>query len=227
MNEIFDLLLNAEKANKLIENLAGYVVYIYPGIITIYLYNFFNAKITKNTQAFIIKSFAISYLYNIFLQLGLQKICFLKDKMQNDKVKYNIVLIIVAFVIPYIVYRFVNSIIFARICGMLGISTSVTNIPFELLADKDEEVVCLKVYFKDEPYVYIGFLKEYEYEKDIDNYIILSGYRKYYVNSEHSEKLIEAHSAEEYKKKVFIKFSDIKRIEKLERKRAEKDIYSC
>ena len=40
MNEIFDLLLNAEKANKLIENLAGYVVYIYPGIITIYLYNF-------------------------------------------------------------------------------------------------------------------------------------------------------------------------------------------
>lgn len=47
MNEIFDLLLNAEKANKLIENLAGYVVYIYPGIITIYLYNFFNAKITK------------------------------------------------------------------------------------------------------------------------------------------------------------------------------------
>lgn len=36
MNEIFDLLLNAEKANKLIENLAGYVVYIYPGIITIY-----------------------------------------------------------------------------------------------------------------------------------------------------------------------------------------------
>ena len=92
---------------------------------------------------------------------------------------------------------------------------------------KDEEVVCLKVYFKDEPYVYIGFLKEYEYEKDIDNYIILSGYRKYYVNSKHSEKLIEAHSAEEYKEKVFIKFSDIKRIEKLERKRAEKDIYSC
>lgn len=87
MNEIFDLLLNAEKANKLIENLAGYVVYIYPGIITIYLYNFFNAKITKNTQAFIIKSFAISYLYNIFLQLGLQKICFLKDKMQNDNIK--------------------------------------------------------------------------------------------------------------------------------------------
>ena len=55
----------------------------------------------------------------------------------------------------------------------------------------------------------------------------LSGYRKYYVNSKHSEKLIEAHSAEEYKEKVFIKFSDIKRIEKLERKRAEKDIYSC
>ena len=54
--------------------------------------------------------------------------------------------------------------------------------------------------------------------------IISIGFR---VNSKHSEKLIEAHSAEEYKEKVFIKFSDIKRIEKLERKRAEKDIYSC
>ena len=47
-----------------------------------------------------------------------------------------------------------------------------------------------------------GFNFDFFYEKDIDNYIILSGYRKYYVNSKHSEKLIEAHSAEEYKEAV-------------------------
>lgn len=90
MNEIFDLLLNAEKANKLIENLAGYVVYIYPGIITIYLYNFFNAKITKNTQAFIIKSFAISYLYNIFCNWGFKRYAFLKIRCKM--IKLNIIL---------------------------------------------------------------------------------------------------------------------------------------
>ena len=53
MNEIFDLLLNAEKANKLIENLAGYVVlYLSWDYYNFICIIFFNAKITKNTQAF-------------------------------------------------------------------------------------------------------------------------------------------------------------------------------
>lgn len=225
MKEIIDLLLNTDQANKLMQNLAGYVVYIYPGIITIYLYNFFNARKTKNTQTFIIKSFAISYLYNLLLQVVFPKICFLKERVQKDKATYNIALILLAMVGPYIAHKFINSNVFAYICNVLGISTSVTDIPFELLEDKEEVVTCLKVYLKDEPYVYIGFLKDYEYENEREKYIILSGFKKYYINSKCREKLIEGHRAKDYKEKVFIKFSDIKRIEKVERDRAKKEIY--
>lgn len=225
MEEIIEILLNAELANRIVQNLAGYVVYIYPGIITIYLYNFFNARKTKNTQAFIIKSFAISYLYNVLLQVVFPKICFLKNRVKKNTATYNLTIIFVAVIGPYLAFRFIHSKVFSYMCGILGISTSVTDIPFELLGDKDEVVTCLKVYLKDEPYVYIGFLKDYEYENEHHQYIILSGYKKYYITSKRHERLIEEHQAEEYKEKVFIKFSDIKRIEKLERDRAEKEIY--
>lgn len=225
MEEIIQLLLNTEQANAVMQNLAGYIVYIYPGIISIYLYNFFKAKKTKDTQAFLIKSFAISYLYNLLLQVVFPKICFLKGNVQKDKATYNIVLITVAAIMPYIVHRFMNSKIFAYICSLFRISTSVTDIPFELLEDDDEVYTCLKVYLKEDPYVYVGFIQEYEYENEQDKFLILSGYRKYSINSKNREKLIEGHEAEAYKEKVFIKFSDIKRIEKLGLDRARKEIY--
>lgn len=80
MEEIIQLLLNTEQANVVMQNLAGYIVYIYPGIISIYLYNFFKAKKTKDTQAFLIKSFAISYLYNLLLQVVFSKDMLFKGK---------------------------------------------------------------------------------------------------------------------------------------------------
>lgn len=145
--------------------------------------------------------------------------------MQKDKATYNIVLIMVATIIPYIVHRFINSKIFAYICSLFRISTSVTDIPFELLEDDEEDYTCLKVYLKEEPYVYVGFIQEYEYENEENKFLILSGYRKYFINGKNREKLIDGHEAEAYKEKVFIKFSDIKRIEKLGLDRARKEIY--
>lgn len=73
--------------------------------------------------------------------------------------------------------------------------------------------------------MYVGFIQEYEYENEQDKFLILSGYRKYSINSKNREMLIEGYEAEEYKEKVFIKFSDIKRIEKLGLDRARKEIY--
>ena len=226
MGEIIQLLLNTEQANVAMQNIASYIIYISPGIISIYLYNFFDAKKTKGTQAFLIKSFAISYLYNLFLQVIFQKICDFKAKVQKDKIIYNIVLIIVAIVIPYIAHKFINSKVFAYICSLFGISTSVTDVPFELLEDEDEKYTCLKVFIKDEPYVYIGFIQEYEYENERDKFLILSAFRKYIINEKKREKLIEGHKAEEYNEKVFIKFSNIKYIEKLGQDRAMKEIYN-
>ena len=55
--------------------------------------------------------------------------------------------------------------------------------------------------------------------------MILTGYRKYRINKKGNEKLVEGHRAEQYNEKVFIKFSDIKRIEKIGENRAKEEVY--
>lgn len=225
MDKIIELLSNTEQANLVMQNIASYVIYIYPGIVSIYLYNFLAARTTQNTQAFVIKSFAISYLYNLLLQTSFEIMCFLKEKPSKNTVIYNIILIIIAFLIPYIGYKFKMSKVFALICEFLGISTSATDVPFELLGDKEEKYTCLKIYMKDEPYVYIGYLGEYEYEDGHNKYVILTGYKKYYIKSKSNEKLISNYGADEYTEKVFIKLEDIKIIEKVGEKRAKEEIY--
>ena len=221
MDKIIELLSNTEQANIVMQNIASYVIYIYPGIISIYLYNFFAARTTKDTQAFVIKSFAISYLYNLLVQTFFTVLCFLKEKPSKNSVSYNVILIIVAFLVPYLGYKFKMSKMFALICEGLGISTSATDVPFELLGDKEEKYTCLKIYLKDISYVYIGYLGNYEYEDGREKYVILTGYRKYYIKSKVKEKLISKYREEEYNEKVFIKFEDIKLIEKIGEKRAE------
>ena len=225
MESLVNLLSNAQQMDSIMKNIAGYIIYFYPGIISIYLFNFFSAKKTKDTQAFIIKSFAISYLYNLILQYLLTKLGFLKQGMDKNMVAYNICLLFISFFVPYIVYRIKNSKCFTCICGKMKISTSVTDVPFELMEDENEEYTSLKVYLKDDPYVYMGFIQEYEYENEVEKYVILACFRKYLVNKKVQEKLLEGHERDAYDEKVFIKFSDIKRIEKISETRA-KEYYS-
>ena len=94
MEEIIKLLSDSEQASVVIYNIASYVIYIYPGIVSIYAYNFFNAKTTHTTQAFILKSFAISYLYNVIVG----KLCPI-IKIGLNGIRYNLILIIISFVI--------------------------------------------------------------------------------------------------------------------------------
>ena len=222
MSELLKLLAVPEQANVVMETLASYVIYIYPGIISIYWFNFLSARTTKNTQAFLVKSFAISYLYNMCLKAILDRMTVLEAKPDEKNVSYNVILILVSFVLPYIWNRVKLSKLSSMICDWLNISTSIVNIPFELLGDEGEKYTCLKVYLKESPYIYIGYLGEYEYEDEHEKYLILTGYRKYYAESDLTEKEIVTFDAEDYKEKVLIKYGDIRIIEKLEEKRAKK-----
>lgn len=226
MDKIVDLLSDSEKIGIVMQNITSYVVYIYPGIISIYLYNFLLARTTKDTKEFLIKSFTISYLYNLFIQMIFSYMWFLKEKPDKNSISYNIVLIIASFLFPYCFHKFNMSKLFALICKWLKISTSITDVPFELLGDNDENYTCLKIYLKNEPCAYIGYLAEYEYEDGHEKYVILTGYRQYYIENISEEKLIVSHKAEEYNEKVLIRFDDIKRIEKIGELRAKEKIYN-
>ncbi len=225
MDALVELLSDLEKANAVMQTLTSYVVYVYPGIISIYLYNFFMARTTQNTQAFVIKSFAISFFYNICLKEIIVKINCINMPSNEVSVIYNIYLILIAFLIPYCCFRLKMSKVLSIICNKCEISTSTTNVPFELLGNKEENYTCLKIYLKSDPCAYIGYLGEYEYEEGYERYVIITGYKKYLILSDMQERLIVGYDAEDYQEKVFIRLDDIKRIEKLGENRAKKEIY--
>ena len=67
MEALLDLLLNQEKTLDIIQNLSIYVIYFYPGTISLYVMNFLEAKSLKEDTAYVVKIFAVSYLYNLAL----------------------------------------------------------------------------------------------------------------------------------------------------------------
>ena len=72
---------------------------------------------------------------------------------------------------------------------------------------------------------YIGYMDHYEYDEDKERFIILSGYKKYIIDTT-NEKLVTDNHAEQYDQKVFIKYSDIKIIEKIAENVATGTIYN-
>lgn len=217
MGELISLLSDSEKAGIVMRSLADYIIYIYPGIISIYLIHFLEAKTTNNTQAFAIKCFGISYIYNIFLGAILA--------YEENRIKYNIFLLVISVILPVVWYKFKYSKMLTRLCGFFNIRTCVTGIPLELIKDEGEEYTCVKVYLKDNLTAYIGYMEKYEYEEKLDKFIILSGYKKYKCCNAEEEKLVVNNVAEQYDEKVLIKYDEVKVIEKIAEQRAETNIY--
>lgn len=218
MEELLNLLSNQEKIFDIIQNLSIYIIYFYPGIISLYVMNFLEAKSLKEDTAYVVKMFAVSYLYNLVLG----KLIAYKDSM----LLYNAILIAVAFMMPLLVFKIKFSKWFSCICSAIGIRTCMTGVPFELIKSDGEEYTCVKVYLKDDRYVYIGYMQNYEYEKNSENFLILTGYKKYAIEEGFKERQLENHLADNCNEKVYIKCDEIKVIEKVSEDRAKNDIYA-
>ena len=219
MEALLDLLLNQEKTLDIIQNLSIYVIYFYPGTISLYVMNFLEAKSLKEDTAYVVKIFAVSYLYN----LALGRFIAYKDNM----LLYNIIVIAISFIMPLVVFKIKFSKWFSSVCLAIGIRTCMTGVPFELIKSNGEEYTCVKVYLKDNRYVYIGYMQNYEYEKNSENFLILTGYKKYSIKEDgFKEKQLENHPADNCNEKVYIKCDEIKVIEKISEDRAKNDIYA-
>ncbi|MCH5261612.1 MAG: hypothetical protein J1F42_01740 [Lachnospiraceae bacterium] len=216
MEALIELLSNPEKVQIVLQSISGYVVYIYPGIISIYWNNFLEAKTSRETQSLVIKSFSISYLYNIVLGSILS--------YENNAILYNIIIIIMSIFFPFLYNKLKYSSIVATVCDKLGIRTCLSSVPFELLKNRNESYTCLKIYLNDEKFAYVGYLKNYEYEENSDKFVILSSCKKYELTC-NEEKLIIDNQAYQDVQKVFIKYDDIKVIEKIAENIANTQIY--
>ena len=141
MEALLDLLLNQEKTLDIIQNLSIYVIYFYPGTISLYVMNFLEAKSLKEDTAYVVKIFAVSYLYN----LALGRFIAYKDNM----LLYNIIVIAISFIMPLLVFKIKFSKWFSSVCLAIGIRTCMTGVPFELIKSNGEEYSCVNVYLKD------------------------------------------------------------------------------
>ena len=82
---IIGFTFKSRKTLDIIQNLSIYVIYFYPGTISLYVMNFLEAKSLKEDTAYVVKIFAVSYLYN----LALGRFIAYKDNM----LLYNIIVI--------------------------------------------------------------------------------------------------------------------------------------
>lgn len=216
MDSLIELFSNPKQAQIVIQSIANYMTYIYPGIISIYCKNFLEAKSTKVTQSLLVKSFSISFLYNLVLNV----IC-----NNENKIKYNIIIIIIAFLCPFVYFKIKYSKFLEKLYKHLGIRTCMLSIPFELLKTTEEKYTCFKIYLNDNATIYIGYLSQYEYEENKERFVILVGYKKYIIE-ENKEKLVVDNCAGQSDQKVFIKYSEIKVIEKIAENIATDTIYN-
>ena len=194
--------MNADEILRVLDSLAKYIVYIYPGYITIYLYRFFRAKRADGNKEILFKSIAISFLYKLALDKALSE----------TEIMYHFWMIIISVIIPYIAYQAQKSSIAQKALEILRINTRFEENEIVIL-DNGEYSAWVKVYLKEDNIVYEGFLGETEMESGKRQFIILKKYRKYILNkSGHPKSYIEEHEHDE--DKVLIFYDDVKRIEK-------------
>lgn len=220
MDALIKLFSDPQQAQLVLQNISSYITYIYPGIISLYWNNFLEAKATKDTQALIIKSFSISFLYNIFLNAIFNVV-----NLYINTVEYNIGLITISIVCPYIYNKIKYSTVSENVCDFLGIRTCISGVPYELLKTDTEKYTCLKIYLTDNITTYVGYMDKYEYEEDKERFVILVGYKKYILDN-NMEKIIIDNRAEQSNQKVFIKNTEIKVIEKIAEDIATDTIYN-
>lgn len=194
--------MNANEILRVLDSLAKYIVYVYPGYITIYIYRFLRAKCVDENKEILIKSIAISFLYKLVLDKALSE----------TEIIYHFWMIIISVVIPYIAYLAQKSDTTQHALEVLGINTRLEENEIEIL-DNGERSAWVKVYLKEDKIVYEGFLGETEMESGKRQFIILKKYRKYTVDKKgHPNPYIEEHDQDE--DKVLIFYEDVKRIEK-------------
>lgn len=198
--------MTVEEILLILDSLAKYISYFYPGYVTVYVYNFLKAFTVNETKGVIFKSIAISFLY---------KTCI--DSLQVESLfYYHLTLFFVSVVVPYICYSLQKTEIVLKAFEKLGINTRFETNEIDIL-DNGEYSAKLRVYLENERVMYEGLLGEKELEPNKKQFIILKQFKKYIVDKDgySNKSCIESYANDE--DKVLLFYEKINRIEKISR----------
>lgn len=195
--------MSVEDILKILDSIAKYIVYFYPGYLTIYIYYFLKAKTLKDDKGIIVKSVVLSFLYKILL-----------DKAYiESEILYHFWMICISIIVPYIGYSIQKSDMLMTFFELYEIPTSFEDNEIDML-DNSDISPWLKIYIKNEQFVYEGFLGSKELEDGKRRFISLKKYRKYILDEygRPQEPYIENHDTDD--DEVVIFYDEIKLIEK-------------
>lgn len=188
---------------EIINVLPEYILYFYPGYITIYSYYFLRGKTLCDNRETLIKSIMISYIYVTLT-------AFIPIK---NVILANIGYILLSIAVAYICYMVTSSDWIYSIFEILKIKTTYYENEIEALAGC-QNGAWLIVYIKSSNVAIEGSLGFKELEEGKERYITLDAYSKYSVNDDGTLSRQISDYSGKYEEKCVIKYDDIMRIEK-------------
>lgn len=196
--------MRAEDITLILDLLPKYIVYLYPGYISIYVYYFLKALTLKNHKEIVMKAISMSFIY---------KVCVDSTAIPENSAIYYLSLAGVACMIPYLAYLLQNCGLVVTVCRKIGIRTSFDSTEIDSI-DSGKYSAWVKIYLSDTNLMYAGYLGDRELERDKKQFVILKQFEKYMMdtNGKISEKL-ECHDSDD--DQVIIYMEEIKRIERI------------
>lgn len=176
-----DVLFTEKGINDLLNVIKDYIVYVYPGFITLIIYRFIIARKVDENQYTLIKSIIISYIYVIILA-GVTKI-----NTSHFTTIYHIILLIISCIIPIVWNCIFKSQKFIKILRKLKIDTDVYDNMLDSIRAIEKEV-WIRVYLDSYGIMYEGSLRKHEVDSGKAKQIVLSGYRFYRIDPDNKEK---------------------------------------
>lgn len=198
--------MSADDILKILDSIPTYIVYIYPGYLTIYVYNFLKAFTVNDCKGIVFKSVAISFFY---------KICVDKLPIYSD-LYYHSVMVFISILVPYVCFLIQKSNVVLEWFEFFDINTRFETNEIDIL-DNGIYSAKVRVYLTNENIVYEGYLGEKELEPNKRQFITLRQFKKYTLdeNGFPKEPYIEDHNHDE--DKVLLFYEKINRIEKIQR----------
>lgn len=206
--------MSAKDVIEIIDSIPQYLMYIYPGYITIYLYYFFRGITVKETKGIMLKAIILSYIY-ISIQSKLDdSIELIKKTNFQNFINSDIELCLIAVLVAYFAYRFVRSNKSISFLEKLRVFTTFSTNELEEIEKDCVDGMWLCVYLKDSNIAYEGFLIKKEMEPDRKQYIVICGYRKYVIGEDGKPKSPYIYDySNNQNQKAMIYFDEIKRFE--------------
>lgn len=190
-----------------LEILEQYFVYIYPGIISLFIGYFSKARGFSVNKMSISLSVVISYIYLIFYRQ------FRNIPITHFTIHDHLILVIIAIIAPLLLYWITRSKIFRGILRLLKINTTIEDNAWDYLEklDKKNDGIVVKLFLDDLGIMYEGSLR---YKTSItapEHTICLSGYRRY--QKENDRYIVKVDHGNDHKYWTRINLEDVTRTE--------------